>query len=64
MREAGSLRVVWASDVIGDVDSDDGEIDDEIWGRCYDYNFERFVSIFGERKLAFFLKTSVMIIFA
>jgi hypothetical protein len=29
-------------------------------GRCYDHNFLRFLTIFGE-KLAFFLKTNVMI---
>jgi hypothetical protein len=29
-------------------------------GRCYDHNFRRFLTIFG-KKLAFFLKTNVMI---
>jgi hypothetical protein len=31
-----------------------------IWGRCYDHNFLRFLTIFGE-KMAFFSKTNVMI---
>jgi hypothetical protein len=31
-----------------------------IWGRCNDYNFLRFSTIFGE-KMAFFSKTNVMI---
>jgi hypothetical protein len=31
-----------------------------IWGRCYDHNFLRFLTIFGE-KVAFFSKTNVMI---
>jgi hypothetical protein len=30
------------------------------WGRCYDHNFWRFLTIFG-KKLAFFSKTNVMI---
>jgi hypothetical protein len=30
-------------------------------GRCYDHNFLRFLPIFGEKKLAFFSKTNVMI---
>jgi hypothetical protein len=33
-----------------------------IWGLCYDHNFLRFFPIYGE-KMAFFLKTNVMIIF-
>jgi hypothetical protein len=31
-----------------------------IWGRCYDHNFLRFLTIFGG-KMAFFSKTNVMI---
>jgi hypothetical protein len=31
-----------------------------IWGRCYDHNFLRFSTIFGE-KMAFFSNTNVMI---
>jgi hypothetical protein len=33
-----------------------------IWGRCYDRNFLRFLQ-FSAKKLAFFSKTNVMIIF-
>jgi hypothetical protein len=32
------------------------------WGRCYDHNFLRFLTISGE-KMAFFSKTNVMIKF-
>jgi hypothetical protein len=32
-------------------------------GRCYDHNFLRFSPIFDEKKLAFFSKTNVMVIF-
>jgi hypothetical protein len=33
-----------------------------IWDRCYDYNFMRFLQIFG-KKMAFFSKANVMIKF-
>jgi hypothetical protein len=31
------------------------------WGRCYDHNFLRFLTIFCKKKLAFLSKTNVMI---
>jgi hypothetical protein len=33
------------------------------WGQCYDQNFLLFSTIFGEKKLAFFSKTNVMVKF-
>ncbi len=33
--DAGSEIDVCASDVIGDVIGDDGDIDADIWGKCY-----------------------------